>query len=234
MLKAENVTKIFRQGIKDISAVSDANLHIAKGERVYIYGPSGAGKSTLLHMLGGLTRPTSGEVIFPGKKNIYEMSQNRRSYIRNRHFGFVFQFFYLLPELNVLENIMMPAVIRGEENKKTIRTRANELLKIVRMDERVLHKPAQLSGGESQRVAVARALINLPDILFCDEPTGNLDSELRQEIYSLIKKISEKRKMSIVVVSHHLLNDDFFHSEYLMRDGKIEKKKTTIKENYVE
>ncbi|MBU0683878.1 MAG: ATP-binding cassette domain-containing protein, partial [Candidatus Omnitrophica bacterium] len=166
MLKAQNVTKIFKQGIKDVIVVKDANLHIAKGERVYVYGPSGAGKSTLLHILGGLTRPTAGNVALEGEKNIYEISQNRRSYIRNRYFGFVFQFFYLLPELNVLENVMLPAVIRGEETKKTVRNRASELLEIVRMDKRVLHRPAQLSGGESQRVAVARALINLPDILF--------------------------------------------------------------------
>jgi len=222
MIVAESISKNYRQGTKEVHAVRSADISVRKGERIYIYGPSGAGKSTLLHMLGGLSRPDRGEIKFRGGKNIYGISDNKRSRLRNKHFGFIFQFYFLLPELNVLENVMLPALINAVSPVSEIKKRAAEFLETVHMDNRLYHKPRQLSGGEIQRAAIARALINSPDVLFCDEPTGNLDSEMRKEIYDLIKGISLRNKMSVIVVSHQALEEDFFHNEYFMKDGKIE------------
>ncbi len=222
MLTVENLDKTFKQGSDKVHAVKDVDLTVRKGERVYIHGPSGAGKSTLMQVLGALSRPTKGSVTFRDR-DIYELSDRRRSFLRNTSFGFVFQFYYLLPELNVLENVMLPAMIKGRSSGREIKGRAMELLRTVNMEERSKHRPSQLSGGEAQRTAIARALVNSPDILFCDEPTGNLDSEMSVRIYDLIYRISEENGMSIVVVSHQGLNRDFYHTEYLMKDGTLEK-----------
>ncbi|MDD5634269.1 MAG: ABC transporter ATP-binding protein [Candidatus Omnitrophica bacterium] len=220
MLIAKNIDKIFKQGTKEVHAVKKANIGIAKGERVLICGPSGAGKSTLLHVLGGLDRPTKGDVSFQDK-SIYRQSDRKRSRFRNRFIGFVFQFYHLLPELSVLENVMLPAMIKGGEPIKKIKDRSGEILKSVNMHARMKHKPAQLSGGEIQRTAIARALINSPEVIFCDEPTGNLDSKTSGEIYSLIYDLSKKNHMGVVVVSHQDLDKKFFDSEYYMRDGEL-------------
>ncbi|MBD3379430.1 MAG: ATP-binding cassette domain-containing protein [Candidatus Omnitrophica bacterium] len=220
MLEAQDVTKTFKQGSSEIRAVREAGLCVEEGERIYIHGRSGAGKSTLLHLLGGLRRPSAGTVSFLGK-NVYKCSDRKRSMIRNRHFGFIFQLYHLLPELSVMENVMLPARIKGGLSGRKLKNRAIRLLKTVGMEERLSHKPAAISGGEAQRTAIARALINGPDILFCDEPTGNLDSEMSDRIYTLIKEISETQKMSVVVVSHQEVKKDFFHREYIMDDGRI-------------
>lgn len=222
MLKTSNLNKTYRQGTNIVHAVENVNLEIGKGERVYIHGPSGAGKSTLLHMLGSLDSPTKGEVMFKDK-SIYAMSDRKRSKVRNRFFGFVFQFYHLLPELSVLKNVMLPAMIKGGQSSKKIKIKAMELLEAVDMGGRIKHRPSQISGGEAQRTAVARALINSPEILFCDEPTGNLDSEMGAQIYSLIRDISDDKDMSVVVVSHQDVEKNFFHSEYIMKDGTLEK-----------
>ncbi|MFH1878479.1 MAG: ABC transporter ATP-binding protein, partial [Candidatus Omnitrophota bacterium] len=176
--------------------------------------------STLLHMLGGLDRPSRGTVKFGGK-NIYRLSDRKRSRLRNRSFGFVFQFYHLLPELTVLENVTLPAFMRGGRSKRDIVRDAQIILDTVGMSERLKHRPSCLSGGEAQRTAVARALVNMPDILFCDEPTGNLDTAMSREIYALIRGLSEKNGMSVVVVSHQELEEGFYHSEYDMKDGRI-------------
>ena len=222
LIVAEKLDKIFYQGERTVYAVKDANLHVSKGERILIHGPSGAGKSTLLHVLAGLDRPTSGSVSFCGKE-VYKMSDRKRSALRNSCFGFVFQFYHLLPELNVLENVMLPAMIKGGERGKDMKSRATSLLERVGMAERLKHRPSQLSGGESQRTAIARSLMNSTDVLFCDEPTGNLDSEMSEEIYSTIRSISEERNMSVVVVSHQAVADGFPHKKYFMKDGILEK-----------
>lgn len=222
LLKAENITKEFKQGQALVHAVEHASLNIAKGERVYIHGRSGAGKSTLLQILGGLRKPTSGELSI-NDKSMYKMSERRRSILRNKFFGFVFQMYHLLPELTVLENVMLPSRIRGGEKTFRIKDRAIRILNTVGMDERLKHKPSQISGGESQRTAIARALINSPDVLFCDEPTGNLDSSMSENIYDLIHDISEREKMSVVVVSHQEVRKDFFNSEYVMQDGVLKR-----------
>lgn len=218
MIIAENINKIFKQGKKDVTAVKSASLRIERGRRVYIHGPSGAGKSTFLHILGALSLPTNGRVLFR-EKDVYDMSDKKRSFLRNRYFGFIFQFYHLLPELNVLENVMLPAMIGSSKTRKGVRERADSILNLVGMSHRLKHKPSQLSGGETQRTAIARALINSPEVLFCDEPTGNLDSKMREEIYSLIYSLSEDKKMSVIVVSHQEIEKDFFHDEYIMEDG---------------
>ncbi|KJJ84133.1 ABC transporter ATP-binding protein [Candidatus Omnitrophus magneticus] len=221
ILFAEGVSKFYRQGFQEVKAVRKVDMKISKGERLYIHGPSGAGKSTLLHLLGALSRPTSGKIFFK-EKNIYKLSDRARSALRNKNFGFIFQFYYLLPELNVLENVMLPGYMKGGFGfNGNLRARALEILGRVGMTPRLRHRPNELSGGEAQRVAIARALINSPEILFCDEPTGNLDSVMSGNIYDLILKISEEKKMSVVIVSHGALPKNFFHTECYMRDGVL-------------
>lgn len=222
MIQAENLSKIFKQGRTSVHAVEGVSLLIEKGERVYVHGPSGAGKSTLLHMLGALSVPTSGSLKFDGK-DVYALSDAKRSRIRNRNFGFIFQFYHLLPELNVMENVMLPAMIRGGRSKRVIRDASRELLDSVGMLDRLKHRPNQLSGGEMQRVAIARALVNSPEALFCDEPTGNLDSEMAREIYLVLLEVSRDKNMSVIVVSHQGVGKDFFHTEYFMKDGFLER-----------
>jgi lipoprotein-releasing system ATP-binding protein len=200
-LKSEKAQKKFGRGTAAVQAVRETDLNLREGERVFIHGPSGAGKSTLLHMLGGLATPSSGGIFYRGKE-IYALRDRQRSRIRNRAFGFVFQFFYLLPELSVIDNIMLPAFIKGGGNAADIKTRAKRLLDITALQDRAGHRPGQLSGGEGQRAAIARALINDPEILFCDEPTGNLDSASSSMVYSLIEELCSYRRMSVVIVSH--------------------------------
>ena len=222
MLVAENINMTFRQGSKPVYAVKEATIRVEKGERAYIHGPSGAGKSTLLHIMGGLARPTAGKIMIDGK-SIYGMGDRKRSRIRNRRFGFIFQFYHLLPELNVLENVMLPGMIKGGRSLAEIKASAEDLIDVVGMTQRIKHRPGKLSGGEVQRAAIARALINEPEALFCDEPTGNLDSAMSVEIYDLIKRLSQVRNMSVVLVSHQEVEKGFFDSEYFMKDGVIEK-----------
>lgn len=223
MLIAEKLNKTFKQGKSRIGAVKDVTLTIGEGERVYVHGPSGAGKSTLLHMLGALDKPSSGTVKFKGT-DVYSLSGSKRSALRNASFGFVFQLYYLLPELSVIENVMLPAMIKGKASSKDIRLRAMGLLEASGLSERAEHRPGELSGGEAQRTAIARALVNSPDVLFCDEPAGNLDSVMSETIYSIIRGISEKNKMGVVVISHQEVTKDFYHSEYVMKDGVLEKR----------
>jgi lipoprotein-releasing system ATP-binding protein len=222
MIRCEKVDKVFRQGSKPVRAVCGADISIERGERVYIHGPSGAGKSTFLHILGGLSKPTKGRV-YAGSEDIYCMGDRKRSVLRNRKFGFIFQFYHLLPELTVLENVMMPARIRGGRTGSEMRKKAEDLLDAVGMTHRIRHRPGKLSGGEIQRCAIARALINEPEVLFCDEPTGNLGSAMREDIYELIRKLSEVRKMGVVLVSHQEVGRGFFDTEYFMEDGRINK-----------
>jgi ABC-type lipoprotein export system ATPase subunit len=222
MIIAENISKTFDREAKAVHAVKNVSLEVAKGERICIHGPSGAGKSTLLHILAGLDRPTSGRVEFYDNE-IYGLSDRKRSVLRNKNFGFIFQFYHLLPELNVLENVVLPAMINGRESRRKIKNRAIALLERVGMDNRLKHKPSRLSGGEAQRTAIARALINSPDVLFCDEPTGNLDSEMSEDIYGIMRGISEERGMGVIVVSHQLVPEGFAHTEYGMRDGLLER-----------
>ncbi len=222
MITVQGVNKTFLRGSRQVNAVSDAVLSLEQGERVFIHGPSGAGKSTLLQIMGGLNKPSSGSVVYDGT-DIYRISDRKRSYLRSSKIGFVFQFYHLLGELTVLENVMMPGRIKGGIRKKKLKERALYLLDTVGMTGRIKHKPSQLSGGEVQRTAIARGLINSPEVLFCDEPTGNLDSAMSEQIYKLILEVSEQEKMGVVVVSHQGIIEGFFQSKYFMKDGNIEK-----------
>jgi len=220
ILRTEGVSKNYRRGMEEVHAVRHVDLAVGCGERVYIHGPSGAGKSTLLHMLGGLARPTSGKVLLK-ERNIYSMGDRSRSSLRNRCFGFIFQFYHLLPELNVLENVLLPARMRGGQSPGSMRKKAMEIIERVKMEARIKHRPSQLSGGEAQRTAIARALVNSPDVLLCDEPTGNLDSEMARGIYELLLDISREKGMSVVVVSHQDVIRGFYNTEYMMKDGVL-------------
>lgn len=221
LLKAENLHKVYRKGQQDIHAVKGVTLDIKKGDITVIVGPSGAGKSTLLHLLGGLDRPTKGTIYLNGL-NLYSLRDSRRSRIRNEKIGFVFQFYHLLPEFTALENVMLPALIRGGEKKSFITNKASVMLNRVGLKGRINHKPSELSGGESQRVAIARALINDPDIVLCDEPTGNLDSATSSEICALIKELNTDMSTSFVIATHETSLAERATKVLNIKDGSLQ------------
>lgn len=221
---AQDLHKIYRNGAKkEVRAVNGITLEIKKGEALAVVGPSGAGKSTLLHLFGGLDSPTSGKVMLDGA-DIYRLSDKERARIRNKGIGFVFQFYHLLPEFTALENVALPAMMRRKTGPRGdgAKNKAAEILRLVGLSDRMDHKPGELSGGESQRVAIARALVNEPDILLCDEPTGNLDSRTSESILDLIFEIKRKRNMSLVVVTHDERISKRIERTIHIRDGKIE------------
>ena len=222
MLEAKNINKVYNNGGKALAVLKGIDLSIDKGGFVAITGPSGAGKSTLLHILGGLDMPTEGSVFFQGE-DINNLDDLALSKLRNKKIGFVFQFYHFLSEFTVLENVLMPALINYELRITNYELRKNalRLLEQVGLSERTTYFPSQLSGGEKQRVAIARALINKPAILFCDEPTGNLDSKTGNEIISLIKKINLENKMTVVLVTHNLELAKMADSVYHLRDGVL-------------
>jgi lipoprotein-releasing system ATP-binding protein len=201
MLEAKNLHKVYNNGQKFLEVLKGVNLKIDKAEFISILGHSGAGKSTLLNLLGGLDLPTQGEVYIEGI-NLYNLSEEARARIRNRKIGFVFQLYHLLPEFSAVENVYLPAAVKGFSNRDQLEGRASELLDILGLKERLNHKPNQLSGGEQQRVAIARALMNEPDILLCDEPTGNLDSRMGEDIINLLFSLNREKKQTMIVVTH--------------------------------
>jgi len=220
MLEANNIRKVYHDGKKELTVLKGISLRIKKGEFIAIVGPSGAGKSTLLHILGGLDVPSEGKVNFEGQ-DLYKLSDNELSGLRNKRIGFVFQFYHLLSEFTVLENVLMPALI-NELSKEAVKEDSLGLLKKVGLSQRAGHFPSQLSGGEKQRVAMVRGLINRPSILFCDEPTGNLDSKSGDEIISLIKKINIENQMTVVLVTHNIELTKLADRVYHLRDGILE------------
>lgn len=216
MLIGKNIYK--RYG--SLEVLRGVNLEIKKGEVVSIVGPSGCGKSTLLHILGTLDKPDMGEIVI-NNKSLSELSGNRLASFRNKHIGFVFQFHHLLPEFTALENVCIPGWLSGR-GKTEVKNKAEELLKMLGLSERNENKPNQLSGGEQQRVAVARALINNPDIVFADEPSGNLDSANAQELHQLFFDLRKKFNQTFLIVTHNeelsQLSDRVLH----MKDGRID------------
>ncbi|MBU1091208.1 MAG: ABC transporter ATP-binding protein, partial [Candidatus Omnitrophica bacterium] len=208
-------------GKKSLPVLKGVDLNIKKGEFVAIVGPSGAGKSTLLHILGGLDSPSQGQVIFQGE-DIYSLGDSAISRLRNQQVGFVFQFYHLLSEFTVLENVLMPALINLEPKTQNLRpNNAIKLLEQVGLAERVDHFPSQLSGGERQKAAIVRGLINKPNLLLCDEPTGNLDSKAGNDIIGLIKKANTQDKMTVVLVTHNLELAKAADRIYHLSDGKL-------------
>ena len=197
ILEAKKLTKEYEQGEKRIRAVQNATFSVEEGEFVAIVGTSGSGKSTLLSMLGGLEKPTSGEVLLDGE-NLYAASDNRLSEIRNRQIGFVFQNYALLPVLTLRENIMIPQLIAGGGSKMYM----EELFDLLGLRDRLDHLPSEASGGQQQRAAVARALVNQPKILLADEPTGNLDKQSAKELMDLLMETRKKLNQTILLVTH--------------------------------
>ena len=200
LLEAQGINRIYYQGKEELRVLKDINLKIEKSQITSIVGPSGAGKSTLMHILGGLDRPDKGRVFFNGR-DIYELSDNKLSRLRNQKIGFVFQFYHLLPEFSALENVILPGLI-ARKKKQELEKKGLGLLRDVGLEERVSHRPSELSGGEQQRVAIARAMINEPEIILCDEPTGNLDSDNSQRMMDLIKDLNKKNEQTFVLVTH--------------------------------
>ena len=219
MIQAKGLIKIYRNGAKELEVLKGIDLKVAKSEVLAVLGPSGAGKSTLLHLLGGLDTPTAGEVMIDGT-DIYALGDRERAKIRNRKIGFVFQFYHLLPEVDALENVMFPLLIKGGDGKN-LRGKGAGLLKAVGLEDRMNHRPGELSGGEQQRVAIARALINEPELLLCDEPTGNLDSESGENIIELLWELNKSRKMTLMIVTHDAQIAKAAQRVLHIRDGKI-------------
>ncbi len=200
MLEAQGLVKTFRNGPTTLEVLRGIDLHVEPGERVAIVGPSGAGKSTLLHILGGLEVPTAGRVSLDGT-DLYAVSDAARAKLRNQRIGFVFQFYHLLPELSALENVMLPALIRNHGPRRAIAQRATTQLEQVGLGQRLQHRPSELSGGELQRAAIARALMNAPTLLLCDEPTGNLDSVTGAAVMELLVGLRTEQR-AVVLVTH--------------------------------
>ena len=217
MLEARNIHKVYHDGKRNLEVLKGVSLKIEASAFIAIVGPSGAGKSTLLNILGGLDLPTRGEVIL-AQENIYKLSDCELSRIRNEEIGFVFQFYHLLGEFTVLENVLMPARIKGRISPE-LKARALELIDQVNLSQRLEYLPAQLSGGEKQRVAIARSLINHPKFLLCDEPTGNLDSQSGQEVIDLLKKINKENKMTVALVTHNAELTKQADKVYHLKDG---------------
>ena len=202
VIDCRQVTRTYTQGPEKLTIFSDISLKVTAGETVAIVGSSGAGKTTLLNLLGGLDKPSSGDISICGK-HIHRLSEAGRARFRNRHLGFVYQFHHLLPEFTALENVMMPCALGGVAISEA-RSRAQSILQRVGLAERLGHKPGELSGGERQRVAIARALVNEPDCVLMDEPTGNLDEHTGEGVRNLIESLRDQFGIAFVMVTHDM------------------------------
>ncbi len=219
MIRLFNVQKVYRQGKSEVLALAGVSVHVPEGQFAVIMGPSGSGKSTLLHLMGGLDRPTEGEVMVAGRI-ISQMPDNPVTLFRRRNIGFVFQFFNLLPTLTAVENVMLPLILDGQPKAKA-RNRAEILLHRVGLSSREDHLPEELSGGENQRMAIARALVLAPPILLVDEPTGNLDSKAGEAILGLIQGINREEGCTVVMVTHNPGAMGYGHRVIYLSDGLI-------------
>lgn len=219
ILKVLNLTKIYGKGESKVVALDDVSFIVEKGEFVAIVGASGSGKSTLLHLIGGVDKPTKGQV-FINDKDIYQMNDDALAIFRRRQIGLVYQFYNLIPILNVEENITLPLELDGrhvDENS------LNDILKLLGLENRKKHLPNELSGGQQQRTSIGRALITKPSILLCDEPTGNLDSKASDEIMSILKKTNKDLKQTIIIITHNMEIAKLADRIIKIEDGKIVK-----------
>lgn len=221
LIQTIDLSKTFQDGDLWVPVIDGINFSVQKAERIAIIGPSGSGKSTLLHLLGGLDKPTKGDVFLLGKK-LSALKDKKRAAIRNQALGFIYQFHHLLPEFSALENIMLPGLI-AKSPQKQVKEKAYALLEEVGLSNRFNHKPTQLSGGERQRVAIARALINQPQCLLADEPTGNLDSESAENVFNLLNGLTQKHQISQVIVTHDLTLAKKMDSIYRLENGALTK-----------
>ena len=217
ILRVENLSKVYGKGDSKVVAIENISFSVQKGEFVAIVGASGSGKSTLLHLIGGVDRPTSGKVFIDGK-GIYQMNDDNLAIFRRRQVGLIYQFYNLIPILNVEENITLPCDLDG---KKVNRQKLNELLKTLGLEERKNHLPNELSGGQQQRVAIGRALINSPSIILADEPTGNLDSKAGEKIVNLLKKSNKEYNQTIIMITHNIEIAKIADRIIKIEDGKI-------------
>ena len=216
---ARNLTKNYDTGKIEVKALRGVNLDVRRGEMMAIMGPSGCGKTTLLNCLSGIDDITSGEVWIAGKP-ISKMSDNEKTDFRAMKMGFIFQSYNLLPVLKVVENVELPCLVRGDDPKKA-RQKARDILEAVGLKEETLKKPAELSGGQQQRVAIARSLVNEPDVVFADEPTGNLDSETTAEVIELMKSLHREKGLTFVIVTHDSTVGQSTERVVMMRNGAI-------------
>ena len=219
VIKTENLRKVYGKKGNVVEALKDVNIEVSKGEFVAVIGASGSGKSTLLHQVGGVDRPTSGKVIIDNE-DIYKLNETKLAIFRRRKIGFVFQSFNLIPVLSVEENIKMPVLL---DHQKVDEQYFKDLIKTLKIEERLNHLPSELSGGQQQRVAIARALINKPSIILADEPTGNLDSETSKEIMEMLKLSIKKYNQTAIVITHDLSIAENADRIIKIKDGKVVK-----------
>ena len=217
ILKVENLKRVYGTGAGKVVALDNVSFTVEKGEFVSIVGASGSGKSTLLHLIGGVDRPTSGKV-FINDEDIYKLNNDDLAIFRRRQVGLIYQFYNLIPILNVIENISLPLELDGRKpDKKDL----NEMLELLGLENRKSHLPSQLSGGEQQRVSIGRALITRPSLILADEPTGNLDSKASEEIVSLLKKTNKKYNQTIIMITHNLEIAKMTDRIITIEDGRI-------------
>lgn len=219
LLSARNISKHYDTGPARVNVLSSLNFDLESSALAGIYGASGSGKSTLLHVLGTIDRPDSGTVSFSGRR-YDDLSEDGRACLRNKSIGFVFQFYYLLPEFSALENVMIPCMISGMSKKMAMED-AKLSLEEVSLFHRANHRPGELSGGEQQRIALARAIVMRPKILLADEPTGNLDRENGEMIFDYLLKLNMNDKIAMVIVSHNQQLLDKLPKKFLLQDGKL-------------
>jgi lipoprotein-releasing system ATP-binding protein len=221
LIEVQQLFKTFGNGAKRVDVLKGIDLRISKGEKAAIVGASGVGKTTFLHVLGTLDRPTSGKVLYE-RRDVFMLDERALALFRNREIGFVFQFHHLLPEFSALENVMMPCLIQGISRGEAGR-KAESILTLVGLRDRLIHKPGELSGGEQQRVAVARAMVLEPKVLLADEPTGNLDTKTGDSVFDLLDELNRTKGVTLIIVTHNPALAARMSHQIQLVDGRIQR-----------